>query len=1352
MLSSSRRCNRVLSRPLMPHVRGQALSQGHTYLRTSLYTTTHFRRVCYRWCTFATSAASSVRLAGFLLPAPCGLRHNHHGLIASLRTNSGCLVRSATALHLSRRVCCSSLGHDPSNGTDTNNDNNIHDSVNDYADVMDEDELVEYEALLLNAQSSHDTYTQELSHNTMGDSAVPDDMSLSAAATTTTTCAERTDTESTMHASSTRVDDIIAQLLTFLPLDGTAVRLTTLTPHLDVEAISELFGSLLSFLQIFPAHFDCRCEDASPSTATNAPSARATTAASHARPSLPVRRWYVARRVTSHGDADVTGVSTTLTTPVSKHTHELCENHTSRPAVSVQLVRESATKDRRSADTHTDGIAMASLSDYFAEETLREICGWGATKTDTSGNDGSAIADDRRMASAPLFHCMSSHTEDTNRKPSITCKPPRRRRRLQPAHTAGAAAVLASFPPWRVNKSAADTDDPAKVVHDAGPCDPYVEPVHRQRDDPEMSECAANDSAEAAAQWWAVLAQSQLPPHHSITTAQLRERLPAEARAALRSAGCGFTRFWKHWHPIASRYVEWSYDGVRVARRGVLASEGVARWGDVCVSAATETRLEIGGSAPFLHDDDDDNKMFVETGKDVDVHGYSTLPWHVELNLEDDEGEEVVQTGVDKEEVAEVCAYDRQDADTLDARDEVVMSEVPMGAERSERYGGGGRLPELNWSRIAQAPPAPAAVRPSPNRAQHDHAWTQAGVSDRSCKTAMKRRKADVLSSRCEMSDDETVLAHTHRGRKDERGEGDGPVKRVLGDDALLAAHTTLALSRGKYPPADLLPLFVECVPSFYVPRRALIISDQLAKIFGPHTGMDVLTRIYRYYFDHDEATQSVRVRSQAAMQANHVSADRYYSSWRPTTTTPPADRSCSERTGSSDADHTSNSNNSKSEHDAESTQSNQTLFSTTTRTTTASPSRLIHSATTCHTSSSSKLLLPSAKTSAFPVLRPTIISRVKLPRTPRLAHAAPAVSVVSDGERPSDTRRHVDQTAHTPLTENEGDGVPTAPLRTRDGPPPVRAAASRLNYPFDEEDVMQWPLYARAACALPSTHFVSMRKAAEVCGVSVSDMHAVADAESPAQVAHAAFLVRHISASDREAGEIRVRPYWVSPHYTGEEEEGGGGLAKAARATAEEWAGVCKRDVLRHIRPTWTTMSKLWTRLSPDSRAYLTRRLASETDGLPHGNVWHASCPSPPPTPPGLADYVRGIDETVWVSTCGTRVRRYTGCADLDDLTHLCLPLLRRCSSHQWTTWSEVTARAKRLSQQIQQAQGQRDGCESSMGLALQLTHTPNSGVDSPPAGIALVHFLRAHDKYIDITVNANSCVTHIRRRTHYT
>lgn len=67
--------------------------------------------------------------------------------------------------------------------------------------------------------------------------------------------------------------------------------------------------------------------------------------------------------------------------------------------------------------------------------------------------------------------------------------------------------------------------------------------------------------------------------------------------------------------------------------------------------------------------------------------------------------------------------------------------------------------------------------------------------------------------------------------------------------EVLLQEHTRLAEERGWYTPAEILDLLVECVPSFPVPVDQLVSSDALIKLFGFNLSMRRVVLVYRYYF-----------------------------------------------------------------------------------------------------------------------------------------------------------------------------------------------------------------------------------------------------------------------------------------------------------------------------------------------------------------------------------------------------------------------------------------------------------------------------------------------------------------------
>ncbi|GET87866.1 hypothetical protein, conserved [Leishmania tarentolae] len=116
----------------------------------------------------------------------------------------------------------------------------------------DEDDYLQaYEELLVNAMSNvaaddaakpADASSEPLTH-TGGEARVPVDGAFPSFESPV----------SVLSPADTLVEDMRA----VLPADGSTVLLTDLTRSLDVEAISELFGSVRSFLQLYPHHFSC---------------------------------------------------------------------------------------------------------------------------------------------------------------------------------------------------------------------------------------------------------------------------------------------------------------------------------------------------------------------------------------------------------------------------------------------------------------------------------------------------------------------------------------------------------------------------------------------------------------------------------------------------------------------------------------------------------------------------------------------------------------------------------------------------------------------------------------------------------------------------------------------------------------------------------------------------------------------------------------------------------------------------------------------------------------------------------------------------------------------------------------
>ncbi|KAH9589194.1 hypothetical protein LSM04_003802 [Trypanosoma melophagium] len=79
--------------------------------------------------------------------------------------------------------------------------------------------------------------------------------------------------------------------------------------------------------------------------------------------------------------------------------------------------------------------------------------------------------------------------------------------------------------------------------------------------------------------------------------------------------------------------------------------------------------------------------------------------------------------------------------------------------------------------------------------------------------------------------------------------------------EELLQAHTAMALLRGRRSPSEMLNLFVECIPTFYVPVHKIKLTDALARILGPQNTLHKVIRIYSYYFDRDKSADTVRLK-----------------------------------------------------------------------------------------------------------------------------------------------------------------------------------------------------------------------------------------------------------------------------------------------------------------------------------------------------------------------------------------------------------------------------------------------------------------------------------------------------------
>nr|CCC94335.1 unnamed protein product [Trypanosoma congolense IL3000] len=98
----------------------------------------------------------------------------------------------------------------------------------------DESTLEEYEDLLINSAASC------AGNETSGDRKL-----------------RWTEVSTDINNPSSRVVELVEDILTLLPADGTGLRITTIAQMVDIEAISEVCGSLVAFVKLFPHRFRC---------------------------------------------------------------------------------------------------------------------------------------------------------------------------------------------------------------------------------------------------------------------------------------------------------------------------------------------------------------------------------------------------------------------------------------------------------------------------------------------------------------------------------------------------------------------------------------------------------------------------------------------------------------------------------------------------------------------------------------------------------------------------------------------------------------------------------------------------------------------------------------------------------------------------------------------------------------------------------------------------------------------------------------------------------------------------------------------------------------------------------------
>ncbi|KPI86856.1 hypothetical protein ABL78_4092 [Leptomonas seymouri] len=130
-------------------------------------------------------------------------------------------------------------------------------------------------------------------------------------------------------------DVLVEEAFAILPADGSSMQLTDLTPLLDVEDISEYFGSVLSFFKLYPHRFTCAQE---PKT----------------------RRWRVSRVARAPSTSGPTGQKTTPHTTEEKEVKE-ATSHADLD-VSEMTLEEELVRLRASFSSHS---ASSTASDHI---------------------------------------------------------------------------------------------------------------------------------------------------------------------------------------------------------------------------------------------------------------------------------------------------------------------------------------------------------------------------------------------------------------------------------------------------------------------------------------------------------------------------------------------------------------------------------------------------------------------------------------------------------------------------------------------------------------------------------------------------------------------------------------------------------------------------------------------------------------------------------------------------------------------------------------------------------------------------------------------------------------------------
>lgn len=441
--------------------------------------------------------------------------------------------------------------------------------------------------------------------------------------------------------------------------------------------------------------------------------------------------------------------------------------------------------------------------------------------------------------------------------------------------------------------------------------------------------------------------------------------------------------------------------------------------------------------------------------------------------------------------------------------------------------------------------------------------------------------------------------------------------------EELMAAHTEVAEQRGWRTPAEMLDLLVECVPTFFVPVSALIASDSLSKVLGLRSTMRQVVRVYSYYVERNSAADLVRLRP-GLVHPHLGKANAHYTAY---------DASSGSAAAAAEEDGLRGDDAAAVER----------------------PSR------------------PPTKaaTGAFPILRPIIKSDIDVGpggMHRRRGPAPPAACASASVSPPPASAAPPQASADTPFR--------VLPTDVERGPSPLPPSALLFFCLLSSLSCEEWTPLASvvdaATRAIPSLAPAEAVEAALRCVVAHEAGDGPAGAAAAGQSAPSPDSLRDfvrwarlyqlllLRRTGDDALSVRLRPLWLAPGATGE---------SGAEALPEECGKL--------FRPLWRPLSLLLSetdkggRLSPAARSdLLTRaRVPSASDGTDADATT------------AVVDYLRACGRYAWVDrTAGScRFRRYTGIAEMDDLSHVLIPCLARfASAVTFESTSVVAARAQ--------------------------------------------------------------------------